>query len=322
MPEIGRSPETVNKDAPLLERFYLPFLLEAQNADGGWGYRPGGMSGVEPTSWALLALLTPGLLDSPASRLLDCVRWLRERQLEDGSWPSFAGQPRGCWTTAPATLALYARGDSLEHVSRGLDWLTKIWPAEGGFWRRWGAKILRRSRVVRQNPSLRGWSWTPGTASWVEPTSCALIAFRHIPKGLYPRAAARRRRLAERMLYDRMCPGGGWNSGNPLVYGAAGVPRIGPTVWALLALRDYQDRPENRQSLDWLEQAYSQIRGPGSLALAHLCLKFHGRPVPPLEPRLAELNSNNQSLCNTLVAAWAAIALSARPSWLASEIRN
>ena len=322
MPEIGRSPETVNKDAPLLERFYLPFLLEAQNADGGWGYRPGGQSSVEPTSWALLALLTPRLLESSTSRLLDCVRWLRERQLEDGSWPSFAGQPRGCWATSPASLALYARGDSLEQVARGLHWLAKTWPAEGGFWRRWGAKIRQRNRVIRQDPSLRGWSWTPGTASWVEPTSCALIAFRHIPKGLHPRAAGRRRQLAERMLYDRMCPGGGWNSGNPLVYGAAGVPRIGPTVWALLALRDYRDRPENRQSLDWLEQAYSQIQGPGSLALAHLCLEFHGRSVPPLEPRLAELSSNNQFLGNTLVAAWATIALSGRPSWLASETRN
>ncbi|WP_366946238.1 prenyltransferase/squalene oxidase repeat-containing protein, partial [Thermoflexus sp.] len=32
------------------------FLENAQNPDGGWGYRPGGRSTVEPTGAALLAL--------------------------------------------------------------------------------------------------------------------------------------------------------------------------------------------------------------------------------------------------------------------------
>lgn len=316
MPEIERSPDTVSGDTCLLQQLYLPFLFEAQNADGGWGYRCGGQSSVEATSWVLLALL--GI--HPSSPCLRAgVRWLRECQLRDGSWPSFAGQPRGCWVTAPASLALYTYGDSSDHVARALLWLSEAWPVEGSIWRRIAAKFLRQERVVRQDASLRGWSWTPGTASWVEPTSCALIALRHIPEELHPREAVRRRRLAERMLYDRMCPGGGWNSGNPLVYGTAGVPRIGPTVWALLALQDNRDRSENCQSLDWLERAYSQIQGPGSLALAHLCLKVYGRSVPALAPSLAVLNSNNQFLGHTLVAAWAAIALSGRPRWLALE---
>ena len=315
--EIGRSSQTVTDEGRLLKGLYLPFLLEAQNADGGWGYRCGGQSNVEPTSWVLLALLAPRLLDSVPAVCQAGVRWLKECQLRDGSWPSFAGQPRGCWATAPASLALYEHGDSLDNVARGLQWLAKTWPAEGSFWRRISAKLLGHDSLIRQDRSLRGWSWTPGTASWVEPTSCALIALRHIPKELHPRQALRRRRLAEGMLYDRMCPGGGWNSGNPLVYGAAGVPRVGPTAWALLALRDYRDRPQNRQSLDWLEQAYPQIQGPGSLALAHLCLEFHDRSVPALEPSLAALNLNNQFLGHTLVAAWAAISLSGRPRWLA-----
>jgi hypothetical protein len=221
-----------------------------------------------------------------------------------------------------ASLALYELGDSPDRVAGGLHWLSKTWPVEGRLWRRISLKVLRRNRVAQQDESLRGWSWTPGTASWVEPTSYALIGFRHIPKVLHPPDAERRRRLAVRMLYDRMCPGGGWNSGNPLVYGAAGVPRIGPTVWALLALQDYEDRPETRRSLDWLEGAYSQIQGPGSLALAHLCLQLYNRAVAALEPSLSTLNSNNQFLGDTLVAAWAAIALSGRPLWLSPEIRT
>jgi hypothetical protein len=319
MPEIGKSPDIITGDTRLLERIYLPFLLEAQNPDGGWGYRRGGQSAVESTSGALLALL--GLKGSAPEAMGGGVRWLRECQLPDGSWPPFAGQPRGCWATAPASVALYACGDSHDQVARGLEWLSKTWPAEGAFWRRIAVKLWRRS-VVRQDPSLRGWSWTPGTASWVEPTAWGIIALRGIPKDLHPREAGQRRRLAELMIYDRMCPGGGWNSGNALVYGVAGVPRIGPTAWALLALEDYQDRRENRQSLDWLEQAYGQIQGPGSLALAHLCLKKHDRSVPALEPSLAALNSNNQFLGHTLAAAWAAISLSGQTAWLGPATRN
>jgi len=324
----------------LLKRLYLQFLLESQNADGGWGYRRGGQSSVEPTCWALLALtglpgveksrgeesneLTAGAstLDSAPAVGRAALAWLKECQLQDGSWPAFAGQPRGCWVTAAASLALYTHGGSLDHVARGLQWLSNTWPAEGSLWWRIGAKLLRRSRVVQQNASLRGWGWTPSTASWVEPTAFALIAFRHIPKELHPRNAGGRRRLAERMLYDRMCLTGGWNSGNPLLYGAAGAPRIGPTVWALLALQHCRDRPENLRSLDWLGQSYSQIQGPGSRALAHLCLEFYDRPVPALAPALAALNANNQFLDHTLAAAWAVIALSGRPRWLGQETGN
>jgi len=49
-------PENTLGGQPLLERVCVPFLLGAQNADGGWGFRNGGQSAVEPTSWVLLAL--------------------------------------------------------------------------------------------------------------------------------------------------------------------------------------------------------------------------------------------------------------------------
>ena len=195
-------------------------------------------------------------------------------------------------------------------VALGLRWLCRTWPADGNVWFRFRQRLRKQASVIRQDSSLSGWSWTPGTASWVEPTAHALIALRCIPAELHPPGASKRRRLGERMLYDRMCPGGGWNSGNPLVYGVAGEPRVGPTAWALLALHDYRDRPENRESLDWLERVYPQIRGPASLAVAHLCLEAYERPLPPLEPALSELWANNQFFRNVLVTAWAVMALS------------
>jgi hypothetical protein len=163
--------------------------------------------------------------------------------------------------------------------------------------------------VARQDGSLCGWNWTPGTASWVEPTAQALLFLRFLPVEMLSPQTAKRRQLAERMLFDRMCPDGGWNSGNPLIYGVAGVPHVGPTAWALLALRDHFERAEIQLSSQWLEGAYGGIRGPASLALAHRCLAAYGRPVPPLAPALDKLYGNNRFFENVLTTAWAALAL-------------
>ena len=57
MPE--RSPENTLGGQPLRERVCVPFLLGAQNADGGWGYRNGGQSAVE--LWHLPKVFCNGL---------------------------------------------------------------------------------------------------------------------------------------------------------------------------------------------------------------------------------------------------------------------
>jgi hypothetical protein len=203
---------------------------------------------------------------------------------------------------------LQLQGGAQSAVERGLHWLLNEWPAEGALWWRL-RQTLFPSRLSRQDASLRGWNWTPGTASWVEPTAHALLFLRSLPAGMLPPQATKRRQLADRMLFDRMCPGGGWNSGNPLVYGVAGVPRIGPSAWALLALRDHSERAEIEMSLKYLDGAYMKIQGSASLALAHRCLVAYGRRVSPLAPALSELYSRNRFFENVLTAAWAALAL-------------
>lgn len=305
----------------------LPFLREAQTPEGGWGYRPGGRNAVEPTCWALLALKAapPSReFENSAGRACD---WLLGSQLPDGSWPAQpgqqAGEQAGCWVTALACLALREHACASQAVAHGMEWLGKAWPREGGFVWRLRKRFRTAPNVVRGNFSLRGWSWTPGTASWVEPTSYALMLLRTIPSEhrssrLASRLASgleKRRQLGQAMLYDRMCPDGGWGCGSPLVYGVAAQPAIGPTVWALLALRENHNWPENQKSLGWLEEAYDHICGPGSLALAHLCLRAYGRPTPPLEPALRDHFGKNQFLYNVSVVAWVAIALGAPQSW-------
>jgi hypothetical protein len=298
--------EAVNS-GQLADTYCGHFLITNQNPDGGWGYHRASTSSVEATSWALVALTSWDQAPRLAETCARARSWLLQAQLPDGSWPAFPGQRQGCWTTSLASLALHLQGGSPGAVLRGLDWLLDEWPADGTLWWRL-RQFLARSAVVRQDSSLRGWSWTPGTASWVEPTSHALLLLRSLPPRMLSPRAAKRQRVAKRMLYDRMCPGGGWNSGNPLVYGVAGVPRVGPTAWALLALIDQPERVENQMSLDWLARAYVGIRGAASLALAHRCLAAYGRQVPPLSPALGEIYLHNRFFESVLAVAWIALA--------------
>lgn len=301
----------------LREELCFPFLARSQSPDGGWPYRLGNSSSVEPTCWALLALGTP-----PSTNRLDAIRhgcnWLRRVQHADGSWPAYPGQPEGCWVTALACLALQGQESNSEAVGKGMKWLCETWPAEASLWWRLQHRLfIRRKRIgIRQNPLLRGWSWTLGTSSWVEPTAYALLLLRHLPRHTWPRKAARRWQMGEELLYDRMCLGGGWNAGNPMVYGVAGEPQMIPTVWALLALQDSRQCPENRRSLQWVERTCADIRAPASLALAHLCLQAYERPVPPLAPAIREWFARNQFLGNVVTAAWVALALGPAPRWL------
>jgi hypothetical protein len=129
-------------------------------------------------------------------------------------------------------------------------------------------------------------------------------------------SAQKRRKLGELLLYDRMCPGGGWNCGNPEVYGVAGEPLVIPTVWALLALRHYPERRENIQSLAWLEKSFAKIQGPGSYAMAQICLAAYGRRGTEDAASTGDLQSKNEFLRNIPVAAWMTLAASNQQNWL------
>ena len=312
--DLASSRMEADSQSHLVEGICLPLLRDAQNADGGWGFHSGSGSRVEPTCWVLQALLNAPEPDTDA--VTRGFQLLRQAQLTDGSWPSTQGETTGCWVTSLACWTLTAAMDSPQIVAAGLNWLCKDWPRDSTPWQR----LLRRFSTQRDifpiNDSYRGWGWTPHTSSWVEPTSFALLALEQAPKDLLPAAATRRRQLAESMLRDRMCPGGGWNCGNPKVYGVPGEPLVIPTAWALLALRAHPEWPENVMSLDWLEQNISKIQGPGSLAITRICYETYGRTWPAGAPELRDLHAGNQFLQSIQVAAWACLASGPRPRWL------
>jgi hypothetical protein len=303
--------------ASFVSKSGLPYLRAAQNDDGGWGFAQGLESRVEPTAWCVLALHEfsegPGV-DAAAVR---GFAYLERTQLPDGSWPTTPGQERGSWTTAPACWALLAhREQAHERLDRGLNWLLHTTPGDAGRWWRFLRRLTARRSVSSQSDQLYGWSWTQGTASWVEPTAYALIVLRRAPEKLLSNDARKRISIAQKMLVDRMCPGGGWNCGNPMVYGVAGEPQVVPTVWALLALKD-SGTPEFKKSLDWLEANRGKVQSLASLALTKIGLDALGRSDPKLGSSLVDyFRDKDISVVNVPAVAWTALALSNKQGWL------
>ena len=314
------------------EEICLPYLRAAQNPDGGWGFRSGAQSRVEPTAWALIALQQAfstradgghANADSDASQR--GLRYLADSQLVDGSWPAAAGQAQGAWVTSLACWAFLSANENRAELARGLNWLAAERPGDAGTWFRFLRGFTANKKVSSQNDALWGWSWTAGTASWVEPSAYALLVLLAAPQDLVPSGAASRLKLAEAMLFDRMCPGGGWNCGNPMVYGVAGEPQVSTTVWALLALREHAERSEVQQSLAWLEKNWSSIESPASLALTQIALNGFDRGNSTFIATIERLYQPDAIAWTVPVAAWAALAASGRKFWsqsMRAEAKN
>src|SRR6202166_4639727 len=286
-------------DNVFAENFSSPMLRGAQNSDGGWGFHPGASSRVEPTCWALKALLS---LDPPRDSddhaVTRGLSFLTAAQLPDGSWPSTSEEKHGCWVTSLMCWVLAGTREEQysQALASGLTWICNDWPRDSSWWQRTLRKLSSGARHSRQNDSYRGWGWTPGTSSWVEPTAFALLALENQLDVQLPSPAQNRRKLGEALLYDRMCPGGGWNCGNPEVYGVIGDPLVIPTSWALLALRAHPQRQENKDSLAWLQRVFSSLNGPGSLALAQLCLEAYNHKPPASAASLNDYYARNELL--------------------------
>jgi Prenyltransferase and squalene oxidase repeat len=303
----------------------VQFMLEAQNPDGGWGFQAALGSATEPTAWAAAALAAidaEPLCARPRERGL---AWLLACQLQDGSWPARPGQRDGCWVTSAACLALAARrdGDTAkrhEAVRKGLAWLTRLRPGTRNH-RWWAAGIgALGHRESQRRTDLEGWSWTPGTSSWIEPTAQALVALQNAPREFWPRGAARRMLAAQAMLLDGALMAGGWNSGGAESYGYAGRPQAIPTAWALMALRDQGQRPEVETSLEWLRRNHTKFTGLFSLGLACCCLRLWG--ISCEVGRLERLFLNGIAPVSVMEAAWTLLASAPAPEITREPGRN
>lgn len=169
-------------------------------------------------------------------------------------------------------------------TSRALHWLLKSRGWESHWLWKW--KFRTTDRHVRFDPDKFGWPWTPKTVSWVIPTAYSLLALKHVRGNSRQRLRQFRIRRGVEMLYDRMCPGGGWNAGNGVVYGVALAPHPDATATALLALLGEPLSDSITASLDWLEHRAQSLFAPWSLAWTILTLHAFRRPTRPRIDRL------------------------------------
>lgn len=258
-------------------------LAERQLASGGWPALTGSsQTGIEATVYSMLALQREheGAYAGALRCLLDC-------QNPNGSWPCFIGDDgEGAWTTALALLALanhFAEGASQR---KGLQWLLQSAGKESSWLWRW--KFRTSDRQVRFDASKFGWPWQPHTNSWVVPTAFAILALRHLPCAWSVEHSGFRLERGTEMLLDRVCPGGGWNAGNGVVYGVPLAPHPDDTAIALLALKHCPEESAVRESLAWLESEALTLWAPWSLAWSALALAAHSRCVARLLNCLAD----------------------------------
>ncbi|MBM3127759.1 MAG: hypothetical protein FJ009_03890 [Chloroflexi bacterium] len=260
------------------------FLLRAQNADGGWGYRVGGTSYVEPTAAVLLVLSDPNARARGRDFLLALQR-------ADGGWGIAALDPESGWMTAWAIRALADFPETRDAVARGAQWLLAI---EGQ--RVTDPDARRIIRELHKIDSARGgWPWQRGDASWVHPTAlalCALVAAgAHDPSTPLHSAQDARVREGAQYLFDRACPDGGWNIGNPWMLDKKIPATIQDTAIALLALRAAQvTRGEARvaKAIEYLRDAVARAQTPAELAWGIWALREWGLEIGD---SLARLNA-------------------------------
>jgi Prenyltransferase and squalene oxidase repeat len=263
----------------------LAYLAHAQNKDGGWGYRQGGASFTEPTALGLAAVA--GSVPAAATAATD---WLLGGQHDDGGWGALRADPDSGWHTTVAvwglSLARNAKdsGEAEIAISRGAGWL-----------------LANRSRALPlPNPAtklqsgLAGWSWTPETFGWVIPTGLGLMALNATGAIAADEAVAQ----ATSMLDDRRCSKGGWNWGNPVLFGAELPPYATETAIAILGLLAGGREPSNgsvKAGLDWLAANLDPQTGVTATAWAVLALRAGGRDASAPASSLRDLQAADGS---------------------------
>ncbi len=288
-------------------------LRARQSHAGAWTFGAS-QDAVEPTCLAILALR-----HQPSAHLERALDTIENLQNKDGSWPAFIGdEPEGCWTTALAVLSLMAARHRTKRLAGGIQWLLNARGREANWFWRW--KLRTVDNKVKFDPAKFGWSWVSGTTSWVIPTAFALIALQQARQRGYNKTAQLIERvdLGTRMLLDRMCPGGGWNSGNGIAFGVPLAPHIDATSIALLALTGHEEEQAVQSSLHWLVNRLARCPSPYSLAWGVLAIAAYRRisaegseSLRSRAEELMRLTENAASIEDTCTLAVSALALEA-----------
>ena len=126
-------------------------LAERQVASsGGWSYLGSFQISLEATCLAAVAS-DPQLPAASAAG----IRALLRLQRHDGSWPAFAGDSAGSWTTSLALCALNQRTEFATARDKALRWLLEERGKECHWLWRWKFKTTdRNGRRIQNNATF------------------------------------------------------------------------------------------------------------------------------------------------------------------------
>lgn len=233
-------------------------LLSLSLPDGGLPYYRGHGPSAEPTLLAAIGLSVAG---APAERVKPLLAWVQGLQNAAGSVGVDPGhRDQGVWLTALAAIAFHHFG-LVEKAKRALAFLLSL-----------RSVTSAKDPKLRQDDTLTGWPWVPGTFGWVEPTAWSLLAL-----GLNGLSGDLRAVEGIRFLLDRQIPSGGWNYGNPALDGKELLPFWDTTGLALVALHGHGDPKRVGVSLELMEKNQGKIESLSGLSWAVLCLDGYGR---------------------------------------------
>lgn len=269
--------DSKSADDPRVADSYLAARLNAlrkvQNPDGGWAYFPGKQSWLEPTLYAALAL--NGQPEADRAWVL-VSSW----QQKDGGWRPSAEVGFAHSTTAMGVTVAAARGEFGGPLQNGVRWLMETSGIESEMYRR---VILRVGALFgkaedKRDFSLKGWPWKRDTASWVEPTSHALVALRKASAKIPSAELSERVKLGQELLLDVRCADGGWNYGNRTARGEELKSYPETTGIALVGL---QGRAELAPSIDLARRMLRGTTLPMARAWLTIGLRVNGIFVEP-----------------------------------------
>ncbi len=242
------------------------FLTQSELPEGGWGYLSDSTAAYpETTCYSLLALR-----DTPFPKEKS-LAWITELVNEDGQL-ILPEDDSPNWGTSHLVITLERLKVLPEKKDASINWLL-AWESQ-----------YTESKIedIELDSTLIGWPWISNTFSWVQPTAYAVLALKLSGLHAHPRVQE-----AETLLFDRTCPGGGWNFGNPVMLGRPVAPSIVETAITLLALQDLpKGTDEISSGISVLEDGLPKLPSALALALGILCLTVYERPVTQHVERL------------------------------------
>lgn len=251
-------------------------LVECQNRDGGWPYRPGGPSWTEPAAYALLALGAHGPAAEPVER---AAGWLRATQRPDGGWAPMPAVRQSTWVSAVVVLLGPAILGEASY-RRAVAWLLDQTGAETSFLSR-----LRTFLSGNQTPPEQrfpGWPWFPGASAWVTPTALSMLALKKAFRVDPSAAIGRRLQMGASFLIRHACSDGGWNYGAPRALGFEARSYPETTGIALLALHGI-DSSEAGKACELAKMQLASCQSSEAESWLRLGLMAH-RQLPPDAP--------------------------------------